>query len=56
MTGLPPNQDLKFSGRLLGGCLDILTLFPGTKFDKVSEFIDKYQNDGIIKHFNYNLR
>ena len=43
-----PNQDLKFSGRLLGGCLDILTLFPGTKFDKVSEFIDKYQNDGII--------
>ena len=43
-----PNEDFCFSGRLLGGCLDILTLFPGTKFDKVNEFIDRYQNDGII--------
>lgn len=43
-----PDIDFSFSGRLLGGCLDILTLFPGTKFDKVNDFIDKYQEDGII--------
>ncbi len=43
-----PNIDFKISGRLLGGCLDILTLFLGTKYDKVKEFSDKYQDDGII--------
>ena len=43
-----PNTSLKFSGRLLGGCLDILQLFPGTKFDKVNEFIERYTEDGIV--------
>ena len=37
-----------FSGRMLGGCLDILTIICGTKYDKVDEFIDRYNNDGII--------
>lgn len=36
------------SGRLLGGCLDILTNLSGTKFDKVPEFVEKYKEDGII--------
>ncbi len=35
-------------GRLLGGCIDILTLLCGTKYDKVSDFIEKYREDGII--------
>lgn len=43
-----PNQDFHFKGRLIGGCLDILVLYPGTKYDRVSSFCDKYQNDGII--------
>lgn len=43
-----PNTSFSFSGRLLGGCLDILALYPGTKFDKVQEFCDKYQDDGIV--------
>ena len=43
-----PNTDFKMEGRLLGGCLDILTLYLGTKFDKVNEFTEKYQEDGII--------
>ncbi len=43
-----PEKELKFSGRLLGGCLDILLNFLGTEFDKTSEFIDKYEKDGII--------
>lgn len=37
-----------FSGRLIGGCLDILVLIAGSKFDKVEEFIKKYEDDGII--------
>ena len=35
-------------GRLLGGCLDILTNIVGTKYDNVTKFVDNYQKDGII--------
>jgi len=42
------NKDVNVTGRLIGGCLDILILFCGTKFDHVDKFIKKYQNDGII--------
>lgn len=37
-----------FSGRLVGGCLDCLVHFAGTKFDRVSEFSERYADDGII--------
>lgn len=37
-----------FKGRLLGGCLDTLLTLCGTKFDKVSNFIKKYEEDGVI--------
>lgn len=37
-----------FEGRLLGGCLDILSLICGTKYDKVKEFNERYQEDGVI--------
>ncbi len=43
-----PADKLQFSGRLLGGCLDLLVCLVGTPFDKTSEFIEKYQKDGII--------
>lgn len=43
-----PNNHLFFEGRLLGGCLDILVGLIGTPFDKTKEFIEKYQNDGIV--------
>lgn len=39
---------LSFSGRLIGGCLDILTLLCGTPYGKASEFAEKYKDDGII--------
>ena len=35
-------------GRLIGGCLDIIVLHVGTKYDKVDEFLEKYKEDGII--------
>ena len=39
---------LKFSGRLLGGCMDCLVNLLGTRFDKTKEFVEKYKEDGII--------
>ncbi len=41
-------ESFKISGRLLGGCLDVLLLTLGTKFDRVQAFCEKYQDDGII--------
>ena len=38
----------EISGRLIGGCLDCLSNLAGTKFDKVSDFNEKYKEDGII--------
>lgn len=35
-------------GRLLGGCLDCLVNLAGTEFDKVTQFDEKYKDDGII--------
>lgn len=43
-----PDEDVKISGRLLGGCMDILQMYPGTPYDKVKEFNEKYKEDGII--------
>lgn len=36
------------SGRMLGGCLDILCVLCGTRFDKVHAFTEKYDADGTI--------
>lgn len=41
-------QSTRFSGRLIGGCLDILCMLCGTKYDQVSAFNDRYADDGII--------
>ncbi len=35
-------------GRITGGCLDCLANLVGTKYDKVSDFNQKYKNEGII--------
>ena len=49
--------EANFSGRLIGGCIDILTILCGTKFDAVTGhndyfnvdgFIDRYDSDGIV--------
>lgn len=41
-------DDVTFSGRLLGGCMDCLVNLLGTKYDKVDQFTDRYKEDGII--------
>ena len=42
------NSEVKISGRLIGGCVDCLVNLLGTEFDKVTEFADRYADDGII--------
>ena len=42
----------QFEGRIIGGCLDILVCLCGTKFDNVTNFIEKYKEDGIIWYFD----
>lgn len=42
------NTDISFIGRLLGGCMDCLVNFLGTRYDKVTEFTERYKEDGII--------
>lgn len=39
-------------GRLIGGCLDVISKLIGTKYDHVNEFIDKYSDDGIVWYFD----
>lgn len=43
-----PDADCCVEGRLLGGCLDILTLLCGTKYDRVEAFTERYKEDGIL--------
>lgn len=45
-------KEIKISGRIIGGCLDILTELFGTRFDKTKDFIERYKKDGIIWYFD----
>ncbi len=40
--------ELHMEGRLVGGCLDCLLNLVGTKYDKTTEFLEKYKEDGFI--------
>lgn len=39
---------IDFSGRLLGGCVDCLVNLLGTGYDRVTDFTERYQGDGIL--------
>ncbi len=41
-------EELNLSGRLLGGCLDVLLNLAGTKYDNTVNFINQYKEDGIL--------
>lgn len=41
-------KDAVLSGRLLGGCLDVLLDLAGTRFDKTAEWCEQYKEDGIL--------
>lgn len=42
------HDTIELQGRLLGGCVDCLVNILGTKYDKTTEFAEKYKNDGIL--------
>ena len=42
------NEDINVKGRIIAGCLDIISELAGTKYDGMKEFNEKYKNDGII--------
>ena len=48
---LGEQETTKFSGRLIGGNLDVICKLIGTPYDKVNDFINRYQDDGIIWYF-----
>lgn len=41
-------EKIEMSGRLIGGCLDVIAFIIGTQYDGTNEFIEKYKDDGII--------
>jgi muramoyltetrapeptide carboxypeptidase LdcA involved in peptidoglycan recycling len=41
-------EEINLSGRLLGGCLDVLLNLSGTKYDNTRNFIKNYKEDGIV--------
>ncbi len=45
-------KEIFLEGRLIGGCLDILSELAGTPYDYTKSFIQKYKEDGIIWFFD----
>ncbi|MDE6208617.1 MAG: LD-carboxypeptidase [Lachnospiraceae bacterium] len=37
-----------FSGRMIGGCLDVVMDTLGTKYENVKGFVEKYKDEGIV--------
>lgn len=42
------NVIIKESGRLIGGCMDVLVEIAGTRFDGTKDFVRRYADDGCI--------
>ncbi|MBO5349784.1 MAG: LD-carboxypeptidase [Clostridia bacterium] len=42
----------EITGRIIGGCFDIISEIAGTKYDGTSIFNEKYKQDGIIWYFD----
>ena len=49
---LTNEENINIKGRMIGGCLDIITDLFGTRFDKTKDFLEKYNEDGIIWYFD----
>lgn len=45
---LTGQKEVCVEGRIIGGCLDVLTHLCGTKFCKIKDFNKRYKDDGII--------
>ena len=45
---LQGDDRVSFSGRIIGGCLDVMSILLGTRFAPVESFLNKYKQDGFI--------
>ncbi len=45
-------KKIDVSGRLIGGCIDVLNDIIGSDFDYTHDFIDRYSEDGFIWYFD----
>ncbi len=41
-------SDCRFTGRLIGGCLEVVDLLMGTPYCDLDEYFEKYKEDGFI--------
>ena len=41
-------EKIQIKGRSLGGCLDCVKGYIGTKYDKVSEYVERHKKEGLI--------
>ena len=41
-------NEIEMSGRMLGGCLDVLLNLVGTRFDETKKFLELYKEDGFL--------
>lgn len=49
---LPCGNEVRASGRLLGGCMECLADIIGTPYDGTQQFLEKYKADGILWYFD----
>ena len=50
------NKKEEFSGRLIGGCIDVLSVLLGTKYDNTVNFCKQFKKEGMIWYIdNYGL-
>ena len=45
-------KEVEVKGRIIGGCIDLISELVGTKYDGMREFNKKYKDDGIIWYFD----
>ena len=45
---LTGEKEVEIQGRIIGGCLDVLTHMVGTPFCKIKDFNKRYKDDGVI--------
>lgn len=49
-------EEIRESGRCIGGCIDVLKDLVGTEYDGTLDFIERYKEEGTIFYFdNYSL-
>ncbi len=46
------SKEVMMKGRIIGGCIDIITELAGTKYDGTKKFNERYKEDGIIWYFD----